>query len=202
MSDITDDELAQLIRKHALINATKHDGKADVNAVIGRIMADVPAARGKSQKVKELTSKIVAEVNHIPINTQAELVGKIAPEYVSETKKPEKKELPPLEGAIEGKVVTRLAPEPNGYVHLGNAMTFNFNYLYARRYRGTLWLRFEDTNPRKEKAEFYRTIKEDIKWLEINWDKEKNNSDDMEVFYDFAKRLLKEDKAYICTCPL
>ena len=202
MSDINYAELTQLIRKHALINATKHDGKADVKAVIGRIMADVPTARSKSGKVMELTSKIVAEVNQIPIDTQMELVEKIAPEYAAETKKQEKKELPPLVGAIEGKVVTRLAPEPNGYVHLGNAMTFNFNNLYARRYRGTLWLRFEDTNPRKEKAEFYKAIKEDIKWLEIRWDKEKNNSDDIEVFYDFAKKLLTEGKAYVCTCPL
>jgi glutamyl-tRNA synthetase len=200
--EVGDDELIQLARKHALINAVKHDGKADIKAVISRIMADVPAARSKSAKVKELTSRIVAEVNQIPISRQKQIVEEIAPEFMAETKKPEKKELPPLQNAVEGQVVTRLAPEPNGYIHVGNAMTFNFNHLYARRYHGTLWLRFEDTNPRKEKAEFYKSIKEDIKWLDIKWDKEKNNSDDIETFYDFAKKLLEENKAYICSCPL
>jgi glutamyl-tRNA synthetase len=202
MSDIEDPELRNLIRKNALINATKHEGKADVKTVIGRIMADVPAARSKPGKVKELASEIVAEVNQIPLNKQRKMVEEIAPEYITEIKKTEKKELPPLQDAVEGKVVTRLAPEPNGYVHLGNAMTFNLNSMYAKRYRGTLWLRFEDTNPRKEKAEFYKAIKEDIKWLEIRWDKEKNNSDDMETFYQFAKKLLKDGKAYVCSCPL
>jgi glutamyl-tRNA synthetase len=202
MSEADDAELTQLIRKHALINAVKHDGKADVKAVMSRIMTDVPTARGKSGKVKELTNEIVAEVNEIPPNKQRQMVEEVAPEYIAEAKKPEKKELPPLRDAIEGEVVTRLAPEPNGYIHLGNAMTFNFNYLYARRYRGTLWLRFEDTNPKKEKVEFYNSIKEDIRWLDIKWDKEKSNSDDMETFYDFAKSLLKQGKAYVCSCPL
>jgi glutamyl-tRNA synthetase len=202
MSDTNDAKLTELVRKHALVNAAKHDGKADIKTVISRIMADVPAARSKPGKVKELASRIVAEVNQIPLDKQREMVEEIAPEYAVDTRKPEKKQLPPLQGAIEGKVVTRLAPEPNGYVHLGNAMTFFLNYLYARRYGGTLWLRFEDTNPRKEKAEFYKAIKEDIKWLGIVWDKEKNNSDDLSVFYDFAKKLLAESKAYVCTCPL
>lgn len=98
-----------------------------------------------------------------------------------------KKELPPLPEAVEGKVVTRLAPEPNGYMHLGHAMSFFFNYLYAERYKGILWLRFEDTNPRKEKAEYYDAIREDISWLGIKWNKEKSNSDDMLTFYEYTK---------------
>jgi glutamyl-tRNA synthetase len=195
-------KLIELVRKHALINAVKHDGKADAKAVISRIMADVPEARSKVNEVKEIANKIVLEVNAIPSETQREMVERIAPEYLTETKRAEKKELPPLPEAVEGKVVTRLAPEPNGYIHLGNAMSFNFNYLYARRYLGKLWLRFEDTNPKKEKAEYYKSIKEDILWLGIKWDKEKSNSDDMEIFYDFAKRLLLQGKAYICSCAL
>ncbi|WXG42634.1 MAG: glutamate--tRNA ligase [Promethearchaeati archaeon SRVP18_Atabeyarchaeia-1] len=202
MSQPNETELSQSIRKHALINAIKHDGKADIKAVMSRIMADVPAARSKSKTVRELVDKIVAEINNTPLIRQKEMAGELAPDYFVESKKTAKKELPPLPDAAEGKVVTRLAPEPNGYIHLGNAMSFNFNFLYARRYLGTLWLRFEDTNPKKEKKEYYNAIKDDIKWLEIKWDKEKSNSDDLETFYDFAGKLLEQGKAYICSCPL
>jgi glutamyl-tRNA synthetase len=197
-----DTAFAELVKKHALINAVKHEGKADIKAVMSRIMADVPAARSRVNEVRDLVNKVVTDVNSIPVDSQREMVAKIAPEYLVETKVGEKKELPPLPGAVDGKVVTRLAPEPNGYIHLGNAMTFFFNYLNARRYHGTLWLRFEDTNPKKEKADFYKSIKEDILWLGIKWDREKSNSDDMDVFYEFAKRLLEQGKAYICSCPL
>jgi glutamyl-tRNA synthetase len=196
------DDLADLVRKHALINAFKHEGKADAKAVISRIMADFPAARSRVGEVKELANRIVAEVNEISPDIQREMVERVAPEYLVETRRAEKKELPPLPEAVEGKVTTRLAPEPNGYIHLGNAMTFFFNYLYARRYLGKLWLRFEDTNPRKEKADYYNQIKEDILWLGVKWDREKSNSDDIEIFYDFANRLLVQRKAYICSCPL
>ena len=194
--------MAQLIRKHALVNAVKHEGKADAKAVMSRIMADAPAARKKVSEVREIVNKTVLEVNAMSPETQREIVEKIAPELLVETKRTEKKELPPLPAAVEGKVVTRLPPEPNGYIHLGNAMSFFFNYLYARRYHGTLWLRFEDTNPKKEKTDYYSKIKDDIQWLGIKWDKEKSNSDDMEIFYDFAKKLLVQKKAYICSCSL
>lgn len=194
--------MMELIRKHALINAVKHEGKADAKAVTSRIMADVPEVRSRASEIRELVNKIVAEVNQITLETQKEIVEKIAPEYLVEKKKVEKKELPPLPDAAEGKVVTRLPPEPNGYIHLGNAMSFFFNFLYARRYRGTLWLRFEDTNPKKEKAEYYSAVKEDILWLGMKWDREKSNSDDMEIFYNYARKLLEQGKAYVCSCPL
>jgi len=159
--------LPHLIRRHALINAVKHDGKADIKTVIGRVMADAPEARSKITEVNRLASEIVSEVNTLSLDAQKEMVERIAPEYLADRKKAGKKELPPLPEAVEGKVVTRLAPEPNGYIHLGHAMSFFFNYLYAERYKGILWLRFEDTNPRKEKAEYYNAIREDISWLGI-----------------------------------
>ncbi|WXG45274.1 MAG: glutamate--tRNA ligase [Candidatus Atabeyarchaeum deiterrae] len=194
--------LPHLIRRHALINAVKHEGKADIKTVIGRVMADAPEARSKITEVNRLASEIVSEVNTLSLDAQKEMVERIAPEYLADRKKAGKKELPPLPEAVEGKVVTRLAPEPNGYMHLGHAMSFFFNYLYAERYKGILWLRFEDTNPRKEKAEYYDAIREDISWLGIKWNKEKSNSDDMLTFYEYAKRLLEQGKAYVCSCPL
>lgn len=197
-----DSQLIELIRKHALINAAKHEGKADAKSVTSRIMTDVPEVRNKAREIMKLVTDVVADVNQIPLEKQKQMLEKIAPESLIEKKKTEKKELPPLPDATEGKVVTRLAPEPNGYIHLGNAMSFFFNFLYAKRYRGTLWLRFEDTNPKKEKAEYYSAIKEDIHWLGIEWNKEKSNSDDMETFYKYAKQLLEKGKAYVCSCPL
>jgi glutamyl-tRNA synthetase len=112
----------------------------------------------------------------------------------------ESPELPPLQGAILGKVVTRFPPEPNGYPHIGHAKAAIIDEEYARMYRGKLILRFDDTNPLKEKLEFYDAIREGLEWLGIKPDIIKNTSDDIELLHSYGRKLVELDGAYVCTC--
>ncbi len=94
-------------------------------------------------------------------------------------------------------VRTRLPPEPNGYLHIGHAKAFLIDYLVAAEQGGELYLRFDDTNPVKEEVEYVDAIKEDARWLGIQWVKETYASDYFDELYDWAVRLVKMGKAYI-----
>ena len=95
-------------------------------------------------------------------------------------------------------VYTRFPPEPNGYLHIGHAKSLCINFGTKEKYNGKCNLFFDDTNPSKEKTEFVQAIKEDIKWLGFNWDKENYASDYFEKIFDFAVDLIKKGKAFVC----
>ena len=109
-------------------------------------------------------------------------------------------ELPPLIDANYGNVITRFPPEPNGYPHIGHAKAAIIDEEYAKKYGGKLILRFDDTNPAKEKLEYYKAISEGLEWLKIKPDIVKNTSDDIEVLYDYGRKLIQKNCAYICEC--
>lgn len=103
------------------------------------------------------------------------------------------------EDKAAGKAVkTRFPPEPNGYLHIGHAKSMFVNFGTAARYGGTCNLFFDDTNPSKEKTEFVDAIREDIKWLGYQWDKEVYASDFFDVIYDYAEKLILMGKAFVC----
>ena len=96
-------------------------------------------------------------------------------------------------------VQTRFPPEPNGYLHIGHAKAILLNYGLAKKYNGKFNMRFDDTNPTKEKEEFVESIKEDIKWLGADWeDRLFFASDYFEQMYEAAVKLIKKGKAYVC----
>lgn len=96
------------------------------------------------------------------------------------------------------KVHTRFPPEPNGYLHIGHAKSILLNYGLAQKYDGKFNLRFDDTNPTKEKTEFVEAIIEDIKWLGADWeDRLLFASDYFDQMYEGAVRLIKKGKAYV-----
>lgn len=96
-------------------------------------------------------------------------------------------------------VCTRFPPEPNGYLHIGHAKSILLNYGLAQKYHGKFNMRFDDTNPTKERIEFVESIKADIQWLGADWeDRLYFASDYFEQMYEAAVKLIKKGKAYVC----
>jgi len=96
-------------------------------------------------------------------------------------------------------VHTRFPPEPNGYLHIGHAKAICINFGIAEEYNGLYNLRFDDTNPIKEEQEYIDSMKEDIRWLGFDWeDREYYASDYFEILYEYAIKLIKKGKAYVC----
>ena len=96
------------------------------------------------------------------------------------------------------KIITRFPPEPNGYLHIGHAKAICINFGMKQKYGGECNLRFDDTNPVKEDVEYMESIKEDIRWLGFEWDRELNASDYFGQMYEYAVKLIKDGKAYVC----
>lgn len=95
-------------------------------------------------------------------------------------------------------VATRFPPEPNGYLHLGHALSICLNFSIAEEFGGTCNLRFDDTNPAKEEIEFIEAIKEDVKWLGFTWEgSPKFASDYFDQLYLWAEHLITAGKAYV-----
>ena len=96
-------------------------------------------------------------------------------------------------------VCTRFPPEPNGYLHIGHAKSILLNYGLSQEYNGEFHMRFDDTNPTKEKTEFVDSIKADIQWLGADWkDHLYYASDYFPQMYEAAVKLIKKGKAYVC----
>jgi glutamyl-tRNA synthetase len=102
-----------------------------------------------------------------------------------------------LKNAEYGKVVTRFPPEPSGYLHIGHAKAAMLNEYFARHYNGKLIVRFDDTNPSKEKSEFEESIKEDLLLLGIKGDVITYTSNYFDQLYDYAIQIIKSGKAYV-----
>ena len=95
-------------------------------------------------------------------------------------------------------IQTRFPPEPNGYLHVGHAKSMFVNFGTALKYGGKCNLFFDDTNPSKEKTEFVDAIRADIRWLGYDWARECYASDFFDQIYEYALRLIREGKAFVC----
>lgn len=198
-------EIRETIRRIALGNAIAHEGKAQINPVLGKLLGEKPQLRKKVNKIAFLVKTVVQQVNSLPLEEQMELVRKQWPEMLEQEKAKvkEKKGLPPLPNVEKyDRIVTRFAPNPDAVLHLGSARAVILSHEYARMYDGTFVLRFEDTDPRLKKSalEFYVLIKEDLRWLGCEWDVEYIQSDRVEIYYEIAEKLLRNGNAYVCTC--
>jgi glutamyl-tRNA synthetase len=147
--------------------------------------------------------RIVKEVNSTPLTELTREASEKWPTDLTKEKPEEARKLPPLPDARKYQtIVTRVAPNPDFVLHLGNARAAILSHDYARMYNGKFIVRFEDTDPRLKKAQlqYYDIIREDLKWLGCSWDEEYIQSDRLPLYYQIAETLLGKNAAYICEC--
>lgn len=187
-------DIHEVIRKHVLKNAYDY-GKASPGNIVGKIIAENPEAKKDMKTTMGLVNDIVNQVNSM----SKEDIEKELSNYTFEEKKEEGKEIT-IPNAVDGQVVTRFPPEPNGWPHIGHAKAFTLSWTIARKYNGKVLLRWDDTNPEAEKIEFVNSIREGIRWLGLDWDKEIYCSDYISRMYELCDVLLENNDAYVCNC--
>lgn len=197
---MNDEDLKRKIWMHALRNAIIHGGEARTNAVLGGVMSEYDELEPK--EVIDQIQEILEEVNSMSVDIQENEAEKLGVELKNEEE--ESSELPEIPEEENGSVITRIAPNPNGPLHIGSARPALLSFLYAKRNDGEFILRFDDTDPstpeKSPKKKFYEWIKEDLEWLGCEPDLIIKASERLDTYYEFAYELLEEGNAYICTC--
>ncbi|MHC1582596.1 MAG: glutamate--tRNA ligase [Candidatus Syntropharchaeia archaeon] len=196
-------DLKILIRKYALQNAIKHDSPPRADAVIKKIIGEYPELK---KKIKEIVPEVKEEIEEIASMGKEKMIEElmqIAPELLEELKekKVPKRGLPDLE--VNGKVIMRFAPNPNGPPTLGSARGMVVNSEYARKYGGEFILRFDDTDPvtKRPLPEAYGWYIEDCEWLGTIPDRVVVASERIDKYYEYAEKLIDLGGAYVCFCP-
>jgi glutamyl-tRNA synthetase len=193
-------DMNKSIEKYALANAVGHKGKAHQGAIVGKIIAEFPEAKTLMRDIMPKINKIVADVNKLPYEQQKTKLEKIWPEFFKKEKKV--KGLTELPGAVDGKVITRMPPEPGKYMTVGHALSFLINYIYAQKYHGKCVLRFDDTNPNNANQIAVDSFKDGIiRYLGMKPSKVIFATDDMQKMYYEIEKLIKKGQAYACSCP-
>jgi glutamyl-tRNA synthetase len=197
-----DDTIQQVIKKIVVRNAIDYGGRARYDVVISKVVGLMPDLRPLIKEHIPLIKKIVDEVNSLDQVDQERMASKLMvfEDVNKDAKRKEEPNLPPLQGATMGRVVTRFPPEPNGYPHIGHAKAAIIDQEYARMYDGKLILRFDDTNPLNEQLEYYDAISEGLEWLGIKPDLVKNTSDDIKLIQSYGRKIVMNGDAYVCTC--
>jgi len=183
-----------IIRKHVLKNAFDY-GKASAGNVVGKVIAESPDCKKDMKGTMKLISEEIARVSKL----DKDAIGKEMSGFEYAEKKEEKKGIT-IPGAEQGKVVVRFPPEPNGWPHIGHAKAFCLSWSIAKNYGGKILLRWDDTNPEAEKAEFLDAIRGGIRWLGLDYDDEKYCSDSIPEMYKLCEKLIGQGDAYSCSC--
>ncbi len=192
--------LRRTIRKHTLANAVKFNGKANPGAVISKIIGEMPEAKSDMKFLSIEVNNIVKRINAQPTDISVKEIEDEFPEML-EKKEKEERNIFAFFGITDGdRIITAYPPGPEKYPHIGHAKACLLNYLLAQKYGGKFVLRFEDTNPRLVKNEFYDIIKDNLWWVGARWDELICASDYMELFYEYAVKCIKDSKAYMCFC--
>jgi glutamyl-tRNA synthetase len=193
------DKTEELIFKFALQNAVKYAGKANPGSVVPKVIGADPLLKEDMKTLVVKINEVVSRVNKISVEEQVAKLKEIAPELL-EKKKEERNIFGFYDIKAGEKIRTAFPPGPEKYPHLGHAKALILNYLLAKQYDGEFFLRFEDTNPKLVKKEFYDIMQENFRWLGVEWTKLQYASDNMELFKALAEKLIKGGNAYMCFC--
>src|SRR3989344_859726 len=189
-------DLEKKIRAYALKNALTHNGKAMQGSVISGLFAEGLKKQDIGKHAKQV-SKIVSEINRLSIENQQKEFESLK-KLVSEREIREG--LPELPDVPKSGVVMRSAPSASGALHVLHAINASLSYDFVKKYGGKMIVRIEDTNPENIDPLAYKLITSDAKWL-FNGEAEIYiQSDRMNLYYEYAEKLIKKDAAYVCTC--
>jgi len=183
------------IKAYALKNALAHEGKAMQGPVISSLFNE-GLKREEVGKYAKKISEIILEVNSLPVKEQEKEFEKLEKKVHEREVRKGLEELP---NARKG-VVMRIAPSPSGPYHIGHALIFSLNLLYVNKYGGKFYVRIEDTNPENIYTPAYRMLKDESKWLSKGKAKIVIQSERMEIYYDYIKKLINKKTVYVCTC--
>jgi glutamyl-tRNA synthetase len=178
-------------------------GSVHGKVVLGLVLRSYPELKKDVPAVMKEIDTAIKKVEKLTPNQIKEKLTVLDSSLLQKEEKVKRKkgELPELKNAVLGKVITRIPPEPSKYNHLGHAASFLINYLYAQKYKGKCFLRFEDTNPEKAAMEFVAAMEEDVlNYLDIKVDKTIFVSDHLDTYYQYAEKLVDEGKVYTCSC--
>jgi len=164
--------------------------RPEIKKALARLPKDIVVKKRSSANAKEKNEKKVTASN-------ASNKGQNKADRATGQKDSQGGKFVDLPDAEMGKVVVRFPPEASGYLHIGHAKAALLNQHYRDSFRGKLILRFDDTNPAKEKEEFEEVIKGDLKALEVKYDHFSRSSDHFAVLLDYCEKLIKEGKAYV-----
>lgn len=207
-----DDELRERIEREAetsaLYNALKHDSEAQVGAIMGPIMGENPEFREHGDRIPGIISPVVERVNSLTAAERRERLDDLDPdrlaEIETEDEETEQQLLPDLPNAeAYDQIRMRLAPNPNGPWHIGNARMPAVIGTYKDRYDGWMLCRFDDTDPETKRPDpdAYDAILDAIDYLGFEPDEVIRASDRLEIYYDHARDLIDRGGAYTCSCP-
>ena len=167
-------EIENYILRIALMNAIKYNGKANMQAVLGKLFAKFPELRKDARDIAKMAKSIIDRVNRMSIDEQRKLLEELSPVELPTRPESEERKLPPLPNVDKWKnVVMRLAPFPSGPLHIGNARPYVLNDEYVKLYQGKLLLVIDDTIGSETKQivpEAYELIPQGLKWLGIEWE--------------------------------
>jgi len=188
------DKVRRTALKHALKDRVEH-GRVSAKAVLGKVIGEMPEVKASIREVVPIVEEVAGEVEAMPMEEVKALMAGFT--YT----KPERDDRIWIENPREG-VVTRFPPEPSGYLHIGHAKAALLNEKIAQDYRGRVILRMDDTNPKKERAEYVEAILEDLEWLGFSYSRLSYTSDYIEEIYQKVKELMEKGRAYVSVAPM
>tara|TARA_B100000700_G_scaffold65285_1_gene72103 strand:+ start:16783 stop:18507 length:1725 start_codon:yes stop_codon:yes gene_type:complete len=201
------EEIIATVRKYAMQNAIEYNGKGQSGSVLGRLLGERKDLRSKARDLKKLVEIEVAEANLLAekkgVDVVKEKLAETNPEALQRQKQKKRVGLKPLTNAIDGGVVLRFAPNPNGPLTIGHARGIVINSEYARNYSGKVVLRFDDTDTRVKPPlpEAYAWISEEYEWLAGRpADITIIASERMPLYLNYAKQMIGDGFGYVCRC--
>ncbi len=185
----------ETIKAYVLKNAIQYKDKINSGSIISSLFNEGL----KKENIKEIMPKIqeiIKEVSKLSLEEQKKEFKKLE-KLISKRKVREG--LPELPNAEKG-VVMRIAPSPSGALHIMHGINASLSFAFVRKYGGKMFFRIEDTNPENIEPKAYDLIKKDAEFLTKGKAKVTIQSSRMEIYYKYVKKLIKINKAYVCTC--